>query len=163
MNYTCENAGCSGGVLSRLTCELCSGPRYCSELCKAEDWERYHSFICTANSIRLLLTDFEEVTDYEKKLLGRGAYGQVKLLLHMASGRYVAVKQISKVFIKRNSSIQLIINEIRVQQALKHPNIIKLIAYFEDSKYVYMLLEYASKGSLFQLIRKKRGIPEEEA
>ena len=44
--------------------------------------------------------------------------------------------------------------ETRIQKRLNHPNILKLYQYFEDKETVYLVLEYAPKGSLADYLRK---------
>ncbi|OMJ92028.1 hypothetical protein SteCoe_5348 [Stentor coeruleus] len=107
--------------------------------------------------------DLLEVNDSNLKILGKGSYGEVKLYRHAETGILYAVKTISKDFIRKHSSISVILREIRVHKELNHPNIIRLIKYFEDSEKVYIVLEYASKGSLFKIIRKQKGLDESKA
>lgn len=95
------------------------------------------------------------------KVLGKGAYGQVKLVKHIDSGELFALKIISKSTIQ-NKNMDLM-REVKIHKRLKHDNIIRLINYFEDEKNLYLILEYASKGSLFHLIKKKRHLTEDEA
>lgn len=44
--------------------------------------------------------------------------------------------------------------ETRIQKRLNHPHILKLYQYFEDKEQVYLVLEYANKGSLGDYLRK---------
>jgi len=60
--------------------------------------------------------------------------------------------------------------ETRIQKRLNHPHILKLYQYFEDKEQVYLVLEYAQKGSLGDYLRKaysnsslQRILPEREA
>ena len=66
----------------------------------------------------------------ENKLLGKGAYGQVKLVKHIASGELYAMKIISKATIQ-NKNIDLM-REVEIHKRLKHDNIVRLVNYFED-------------------------------
>ena len=45
--------------------------------------------------------------------------------------------------------------EIDLHKDLNHPNIIKFIDYFHENEYVYIILEYAQNGDLFERMRKK--------
>lgn len=108
-----------------------------------------------------LTIDLFEYIDGGKKLLGKGAYGQVKLVKHKNSGELFALKIISKATLK-NKDIDLM-REVEIHKRLKHENIIRLINYFEDDVNLYLILEYASKGSLFHLIKKKKYLTEDEA
>lgn len=53
--------------------------------------------------------------------------------------------------------------EIKLQKKLNFPHILRFYHKFEDSNCVYFVLEYAEKGSVFQHMKKKRSITEEEA
>ena len=64
------------------------------------------------------------------KLLGKGAYGQVKLVKHIESGEFYAMKIISKATLQ-NKNIDLM-REVEIHKRLKHDNIVRLINYFED-------------------------------
>jgi serine/threonine protein kinase len=57
-------------------------------------------------------------------------------------------------------SIENLKKEIKIQRKLDHPHITKLYSYFEDKENVYLILEYADKGSLFNTLRKRRAFSE---
>ena len=46
---------------------------------------------------------------------------------------------------------------------MAHPHITKLYHYFEDKENVYLILEFASNGNLFNYLRKKKKFQENEA
>lgn len=68
-------------------------------------------------------------------------------------------------------SVENLKREIKIQRKLLHPHICKLYHYFEDKENVYLILEYAGKqnniklenGSLFNYIKKRTKLPENEA
>lgn len=39
--------------------------------------------------------------------------------------------------------------EIKLQLFFDHPHILKLYHFFDDEKYVYLIMEYMEEGSLF--------------
>ena len=53
--------------------------------------------------------------------------------------------------------------EVEIHKKLKHDNIIRLYTSVEDEHFIYLILEYATMGNLFYLIRKKKGLDEKEA
>lgn len=163
MKYICEYTQCRNSITNKNTCSSCKGPRYCSEACRDSDWTEYHQYTCSFSSFQLTLSEFEELKTEESAFLGRGAYGEVRLLRHTQTRKLFAVKQISKQFLKRNGSIHLMVNEICIHKTLCHPNVIKLITYLEDAHYVYMLLEYAPCGSLSEKTRNSGALPEVSA
>lgn len=107
----------------------------------------------------LSISNFEYVDG--GKILGKGAYGQVKLVRHIETGEKYALKIISKASFQ-SKNIDLM-REVEIHKRLKHDNIVRLVNYFEDKHSLYLILEYASKGSLFHLIKKKKFLTEDEA
>lgn len=53
--------------------------------------------------------------------------------------------------------------EIKLQKKLNFPHVLKFYHKFEDLNNVYFVLEYAEKGSVFNHLKKKRTITEEES
>lgn len=54
-------------------------------------------------------------------------------------------------------------NEVEIQSRLKHPTILELYNYFEDSNYVYLVLEMCRNGELSRYLRTaKNKLTEEE-
>lgn len=102
--------------------------------------------------------------EVSSKILGSGAYGQVKLVKLRSTGESRALKIISKQSLEEEKlSKDKIFEEITNHQQLKHKNIIKYIDHFEDSQFIYIVLEYAERGSLFEKIKNKSKIPESQA
>ena len=78
-------------------------------------------------------------------------------------GQLYAMKIMNKKFLRQYSSTQNLMREIKIQKKLYYAHIIKLYHYFEDNDNVYLILEYASQGSLFYLLREKRKFSESDA
>ena len=53
--------------------------------------------------------------------------------------------------------------EIEIMYKLNHPHIIKLFNHFEDDDYLYLIMHYASKGQLYNLLKKQKKIDEKNA
>lgn len=109
-----------------------------------------------------VLDELEEVTE-ENNSLGKGSYGEVKLFRHKETGSKYAVKIIQKEFIQKHSSVSVLLREIQIHKNLKHENIVQMINCFEDEERVYIVLEHASKGNLFRIIRRAKGLSEENS
>ena len=95
--------------------------------------------------------------------LGKGAYGQVNLMCNKETNKYVALKVIEKKIVGNESMLSALQKEIEIHKKLQHDNIIRLCGHLEDESKIYLLMEYANKGNLFQLIRKKGRLTEKEA
>jgi len=95
-----------------------------------------------------------------KDVLGTGSYGAVFKGIHKISKAPRAIKAIAKSKVKNPASFK---NEIEIMKKLDHPNIIKLYEIFEDSRYVYLVMEVCSGGELFERITAKGHFSEAEA
>ncbi|CAG9325737.1 unnamed protein product [Blepharisma stoltei] len=159
---SCSNPSCQNKADDFEICPRCNAQHYCSSNCRRIDWISKHQFECQKPKI-FTLKDFREIEDSQQQILGKGTYGEVRLVQHQESGQYYALKQIKKDKYIETSSVDILRREIEIHKTLNHPNIIQLIQFFEDEEFVYILLEYAARGSLFHLIRRQRGLPEEKA
>lgn len=112
--------------------------------------------ICSSK-YKLSLTKLSKLEDFEMgQKLGEGRFGEVFLAKHKETGFLVAIKKISKMKIKMNRAESMIVNEILIHKSLHHPNIIKLYTHFHDNEFIYYVLEVASEGSLFEIMKKKK-------
>lgn len=84
--------------------------------------------------------------------IGSGRFGDVYLGREIHSKYKVALKVMLKTEIQKAKLEHQIKREINIQQKIDHPNIISLFGHFEDSLRIYLILEYASKGDLFNII-----------
>lgn len=50
--------------------------------------------------------------------------------------------------------VERVREEIKIHTRLKHPAIIELYTFFEDSQYVYLVLELAQNGELQRYFKK---------
>jgi len=93
-----------------------------------------------------------KITDYydiDKKKLGEGSYGSVQKAKGKSSGSVRAVKSIQTQTMKNTDRFK---QEIEIMGQLQHPNIIRLYETYEDSKCIYLVIELASGGELFDRI-----------
>jgi calcium-dependent protein kinase len=84
-----------------------------------------------------------------KRMLGEGGYASVFPCVDLKMGTSYAVKCVAKKFVASGQKLQ---NEIDIMLALDHPNIVKLYQTFEDSRFVYLILELCSGGELFDRV-----------
>ena len=98
-----------------------------------------------------------------KNNLGEGTFGKVKLGIFIKTGEKVAIKIIDKrKLIEKNDLIHLK-REIDLLQKLNHINIISVYEIFENIDNYYIVMEYCSKGELFNYIVSKNRLNESEA
>lgn len=94
--------------------------------------------------------------------LGKGTYGKVKKARER-SGRLVAIKSIRKEKIKDEQDLVHIRREIEIMSSLCHPHIITIYEVFENKDKIVIVMEYASRGDLYDYICEKRNLTEREA
>lgn len=97
------------------------------------------------------------------KTLGEGTFGKVKLGVHIFTGEKVAVKILEKDKILEVSDVERVAREIHILKMIRHPNIIQLYEIIETGKQLYLIMEYASGGELFEYIVDKGKVKEPEA
>ncbi|XP_060527599.1 serine/threonine-protein kinase grp [Cylas formicarius] len=90
-------------------------------------------------------------------ILGEGAYGEVRLLVHRKTEEKIACKIIDH---SRYRDAKTNINrEVTLHSMLNHENIIRYFGRRQEPHREYIFLEYASGGELFQLIEPDVGMP----
>lgn len=102
------------------------------------------------------IKDFYELTNTE---LGKGSYGWVQLSKLKGTNIKRAIKIIEK---SKVSNVERFWLEVEIMMKLDHPNILRLIDYFEDPKYVYLVLELCTGGELFDRIITNKYYNEED-
>jgi 5'-AMP-activated protein kinase catalytic alpha subunit len=79
------------------------------------------------------------------------------------TGEKVAIKVLEKDRICDVPDVERVAREIHILKLIRHPNIIQLYEIIETSKQIYLIMEYASGGELFDYIVKHSKIKEKEA
>ena len=93
------------------------------------------------------------------KVIGKGAFGQVRLAIHKATKQKRAIKIMKKAEV----NMQNLLDEISILSKLSHPNIMQIFEIFEDNINIYIVSEYCNGGELFDIISQKGSFTEKEA
>ncbi|XP_037715408.1 MAP/microtubule affinity-regulating kinase 3-like [Drosophila subpulchrella] len=96
------------------------------------------------------------------KTLGKGNFAKVKLAIHVPTGREVAIKVIDKTQLN-TSARQKLYREVKIMKLLNHPNIVRLFQVIESERTLYLVMEYASRGELFDHLVKNGRMRERDA
>ncbi|XP_062304580.1 serine/threonine-protein kinase MARK1 isoform X3 [Osmerus eperlanus] len=130
-----------------------------------------HSLPRCRNSVASTAEEQPHIGNYRLlKTIGKGNFAKVKLARHILTGREVAVKIIDKTQLNPTSlqkfrilhSKQLF-REVRIMKILNHPNIVKLFEVIETEKTLYLIMEYASGGEVFDYLVAHGRMKEKEA
>jgi len=89
------------------------------------------------------------------KTIGTGTFGSVYLVKHLPTGEYYALKRLNKRHIVKYKQVNHIKSERLLLGEIDHPFIVKLYASFQDSSYLYLLMEYVNGGELFKHLRQR--------
>ncbi|XP_026092252.1 serine/threonine-protein kinase MARK1-like isoform X2 [Carassius auratus] len=115
------------------------------------------------SSVASLTDELPHVGNYRLlKTIGKGNFAKVKLARHVLTGREVAVKIIDKTQLNP-TSLQKLFREVRIMKVLNHPNIVKLFEVIETEKTLYLIMEYASGGEVFDYLVAHGRMKEKEA
>uniref|UniRef100_A0A3Q4AQ91 MAP/microtubule affinity-regulating kinase 3 n=1 Tax=Mola mola TaxID=94237 RepID=A0A3Q4AQ91_MOLML len=115
------------------------------------------------NSIALCSDEQPHIGNYRLlKTIGKGNFAKVKLARHILTGREVAIKIIDKTQLNP-TSLQKLFREVRIMKTLNHPNIVQLLEVIETEKTLYLIMEYASGGEVFDYLVAHGRMKEKEA
>ncbi|EEP81262.1 carbon catabolite derepressing protein kinase [Uncinocarpus reesii 1704] len=107
--------------------------------------------------------DMQRLEQYKTvRILGEGSFGKVKLAVHQASGREVALKIISRRKLLSRDMVGRVEREIQYLQLLRHPHIIKLYTVIATKTDIVMVLEYAER-ELFDYLVSRGKCNDDEA
>ena len=95
------------------------------------------------------MSDVFQFYSLDKKELGHGHYGVVRVGKHRETGQRVAIKTIPKAKVSRPETLR---REIEILKQVDHPNIIKLYEVYEDSRNLHLVTELCTGGELFDRI-----------
>lgn len=97
------------------------------------------------------LSDFEIL-----RTLGTGSFGRVHLVQSKHNNRFYAVKVMKKHQVVKMRQVEHTNDERAMLQEVKHPFLITLWGTFQDSKNLYMVMDFVEGGELFSLLRKSQ-------
>ena len=112
--------------------------------------------------------DMEDTKDVSQlkviKALGAGAFGTAWLVKHTKNDRQYALKTLEKHTVKRQNWTSVVVREKDLLQSLSpHPCVITMHNAFQSPTQLFMLMELAPGGELFQVLEKFHRFPVEHA
>ncbi|XP_037927894.1 testis-specific serine/threonine-protein kinase 4-like [Teleopsis dalmanni] len=121
------------------------------------------------NSLQESDDDDKRITTMERygfilgKVIGSGNYARVKMAWSKERKCQVAVKIISKRRSPAEYTQKFLPREVDAVKGLHHPNIIRFYQSVETTRRVYIVMQYAEKGTLLDYVREKRKLTELES
>ncbi|CAD8088532.1 unnamed protein product [Paramecium primaurelia] len=107
---------------------------------------------------KLSIKDFESV-----EIIGRGAFGEVRLCRNKLTNEIVAVKKMKKSEMLYKNQVCHVRAERDLLVASDNTWIVQLKCSFQDEKYLYLVMEYLPGGDLMTLLMKKDIFTEKES
>ena len=102
--------------------------------------------------------DFDSIT-----IIGKGAFGEVRLCRWKKSGEIVTIKKMKKTEMINKNQVTHIRAERDVLATANLPWIVDLKCSFQDDLNLYLVMEYLAGGDFMTLLMKKDILKEEEA
>ncbi|EAR97940.1 Serine/Threonine kinase domain protein (macronuclear) [Tetrahymena thermophila SB210] len=107
---------------------------------------------------KITTNDFEPLT-----IIGKGAFGEVRICRCKLTGEIVAVKKMKKSEMVFKNQVGHVRAERDVLASANIPWIVELKYSFQDKKYLYLVMEFIEGGDLMTLLMEKDILSETEA
>jgi len=110
-----------------------------------------------------IIVDPNSKKRYERgRFLGKGGFAKCYELKDLATGEITAGKIVPKSLLTKSHQKEKMSQEIRLHKGVSNGFLVKLYSYFEDSNFVYIVLEICRKRSLMELHKRRKAITEPE-
>lgn len=103
-------------------------------------------------------SDFEPLS-----IIGKGAFGEVRICRHIETGDVVAVKKMKKKEMLYKNQVTHVRSERDILVKAKNPWIVSLKYSFQDDENLYLVMEYLPGGDLMNLLIKRDILTESES
>ncbi|XP_042018159.1 serine/threonine-protein kinase tricornered-like [Salvia splendens] len=102
--------------------------------------------------------DFELLT-----MIGKGAFGEVRVCREKTAGCVYAMKKLKKSEMLRRGQVEHVKAERNLLAEVDSNCIVKLYCSFQDDEYLYLIMEYLPGGDVMTLLMRKDTLTEDEA
>ena len=107
---------------------------------------------------KISIFDFEPL-----KIIGKGAFGEVRVCKYIPNGSIVAIKKMKKEEMHKKNQVLHVRAERDVLSEAKNEWIVDLKFSFQDQNYLYLGMEFLPGGDLMSLLMARDILPEQEA
>jgi len=112
-----------------------------------------------------LMRDKMSVDNFEQlAIIGRGAFGEVRLVREHVTGSIYAMKKLRKAEMVLKGQVHHVRAELDVMSEADDTNewVVKLHYSFQDEEYLYLVMEYVPGGDVMSLLMKRDILTEQE-
>ncbi|KAJ4834288.1 hypothetical protein Tsubulata_028298 [Turnera subulata] len=102
--------------------------------------------------------DFELLT-----IIGKGAFGEVRVCREKTTGHVYAMKKLKKSEMLRRGQVEHVRAERNLLAEVDSNCIVKLYCSFQDDEFLYLIMEYLPGGDVMTLLMRKDTLTEDEA
>ena len=107
---------------------------------------------------KLGAADFEAI-----KVIGKGAFGEVRLVQKVDTGHIYAMKVLRKSEMVEKEQVAHVRAERDILVEVDHTWVVKMFYSFQDSENLYLVMEFLAGGDVMTLLMKKDTLAEEAA
>ncbi|KAJ6679882.1 NON-SPECIFIC SERINE/THREONINE PROTEIN KINASE [Salix purpurea] len=86
------------------------------------------------------------------KTIGEGSFAKVRVAKNVETGDVVAIKILDRDQVLRHKMVEQLKREISTMKLIKHPNVIKIFEVMASKTKIYIVIEFADGGELFDKI-----------
>ena len=142
-----------------LTIGLCRQSEMEQKLGETTDPRRRESVWATGGRregsyLRFLRTKDKPENYNTIKIIGKGAFGEVKLVQKKADGKVYAMKSLIKTEMFKKDQLAHVRAERDILAESDSPWVVKLYTTFQDVNFLYMLMEFLPGGDLMTMLIK---------
>ncbi|CAH1446707.1 unnamed protein product [Lactuca virosa] len=96
-------------------------------------------------------------------MIGKGAFGEVRVCREKTTGSVFAMKKLKKSEMLRRGQVEHVRAERNLLAEVDSNCIVKLYCSFQDDEYLYLIMEYLPGGDMMTLLMRKDTLTEDEA
>ncbi|KAK9149111.1 hypothetical protein Scep_007868 [Stephania cephalantha] len=123
-----------------------------------KDLERKETEFMRLKRHKICADDFELLT-----IIGRGAFGEVRLCREKISGNIYAMKKLKKTEMLSRGQVEHVRAERNLLAEVASHCIVKLYYSFQDAEYLYLIMEYLPGGDMMTLLMREDTLTESVA
>ncbi|KAF8093558.1 hypothetical protein N665_0383s0183 [Sinapis alba] len=120
-----------------------------------EDLQRKETEYTRLMRNRLCVDDFHLLS-----IIGRGAFGEVRLCREKKTGNIYAMKKLKKSEMLSRGQVEHVRSERNLLAEVASDCIVKLYYSFQDPEYLYLIMEYLSGGDVMTLLMREETLTE---